>query len=220
MQLDLINQHFKKFELSHEYKCRYVVGTFASFLSWVSVDDNFGYLTSNNSLSSPYDISAANITEAFNPLIGLNATFKNNMAIKLEKRGTRNLNLNISSFQIVESNSDEYVVGLGYKIMEFNKILKMKGSGGANFSNDLTISADFSYRKMLSMIRKIQDAFTQGTNGSAETSIKISADYNLSRMLTMQAFYDRAMSRPLVSSTAFPFSKSSAGINMKLILSK
>ncbi len=224
MQLDFINQNFKNFVLSHEYTCRYAVGSFASFQSWTSIEDDFGsvydQLTNNRTFSSPYDISAANITETFNPLIGLNATFKNNMSIKMELRNTRNINLNISSFQIVESNSDDYVIGIGYKLTEFNKILKMKGSGGANFSNDLTISADFSYRRMISMIRKIQDAFTQGTNGDAQTSIKISADYNMSRMLTVQAFFDRAMSRPLVSSTAYPFSKSSAGINLKLMLSR
>ena len=96
----------------------------------------------------------------------------------------------------------------------------MKSTGGTGFSNDLTISADFSYKKMLSLIRKIQDAFTQGTNGDSQTTIKISADYNLSKMLTVQAFYDRTMSKPLVSSTAYPYSKSSAGINLKLKLSK
>ena len=224
MQLAPINQNFKSFVLSHEYTCRYVVGSYASFQSWVGVEDNFGFvqdvLTNNPTPSSPFDISAVNITEAFNPLIGLNATFKNNMSIKMEMRNTRNLNLNISSFQIVESNADNYVIGLGYKLTEFNKILKMRGSGGPGFSNDLTISADFSYQRMLSMIRKIQDSFTQGTSGDVQTSIKISADYNLSKLLTMQAFFDRATSSPLVSSTAFPFSKSSFGFDMKLKLSK
>ena len=138
----------------------------------------------------------------------------------MEMKNTRNLNLNISSFQIVESDADNYIIGLGYKLTEFNKVLKMRGSGGKGFSNDLTLSADFSYQRMVSMIRKIQDSFTQGTSGDVQTSIKISADYNLSKLLTMQAFFDRATSKPLVSSTAFPFSKSSFGINMKLKLSK
>jgi cell surface protein SprA len=222
MQLDLISQHFKNFVLSHEYNSRYAVGMFSSFQNWVAAGDGYGFRNDrgNPIPSSAYNITTVSINEAFNPLIGLNATFKNNMSIKMELKNARNLNLNISSLQIVEMNSDDYIFGVGYKLTEFNKVLKMKGSGGAGFSNDLTVSADFSYRRMLSMIRKIQDSFTQGTNGDAQTTIKISADYNLSRQLTVQAFFDRAMSRPLVSSTAFPFSKSSAGINLKLKLSK
>jgi cell surface protein SprA len=224
MQLDFINRNFKNFTLSHEYTCRYLVGSYASYQSWVQAKDDYGFikdiLTNNPTPSSPYDISAVSITEAFSPLIGLNATFKNNMSLKMEMRNTRNVNLNISSYQIVESLSDNYVIGIGYKITEFNKVLKMRHSGGAGFSNDLTISADFSYQRMVSLIRKIQDAYTQGTNGDAQTTIKISADYNLSKMLTVQAFFDRAVSEPLVSSMAYPYSKSSFGISIKLKLSR
>jgi len=225
MQLDFISQNFKNFTLSHEYTCRYVVGSYASFLSWWQEEgdySNFGFITNLNNESvpsSPFDISTVSITEAFSPLVGLNATFKNNMSLKMEMRNTRNVSLNIPS-RIVELNSDDYVVGIGYKLTEFNKVLKMRKSGGAGFSNDLTISADFSYKRMISMIRTIQDAFTQGTSGDAQTGIKISADYNLSKMLTLQAFFDRASSQPLVSTTAFPFSKSSFGIDMKLKLSR
>ena len=224
MQLDFINQYFKNFLLSHDYTCRYMVGSYASYQSWVRATDDYGFiediLTNNPTPSSPYDISAVSITETFGPLIGLNATFKNNMSIKMEMSNTRNLNLNISSYQIVESNTDAYTIGIGYKLTEFNKVLKMKPTGGTGFSNDLTVSAEFTYKKMLSLIRKIQDSFTQGTNGDSQTSIKITADYNLSKMLTVQAFFDRIMSRPLVSSTAYPYSKSSAGINLKLKLSR
>ena len=224
MQLDWISQNFKNFMLSHEYQCRYIVGSYASYQGWVQAKDDYGFiqdiLTNNPTPTSPYDISAVNITEAFSPLLGLNATFKNNVSLKMEMRNTRNVNLNISSYQIVESKSDNYIIGLGYKLTEFNKVLKMKARGGTGFSNDLTISVDFSYQKMLSMIRKIQEEFTQGTSGDAQTTIKVSADYNFSRMLTIQAFYDRAMSQPLVSSTAYPYSKSSFGVNLKLKLSR
>ncbi len=223
MQLGFINQHFKNFILSHDYQCRYMVGTFASYQSWVQSDvDGLGFienvLNGNPTPSSPYDISAASINESFNPLIGMNATFKNNMSLKMEMKNTRIVNLNISSYQIVESTSDNFIIGLGYKLTEFNKVLKMKSKPG--FSNDLTVSADFSYQRMQALIRKIQEMFTQGTSGNAQTSIKITADYNLSRMLTVQAFFDRTMSEPLVSATAYPNSKSSFGINLKLKLSR
>ncbi len=50
----------------------------------------------------------------------------NNITIRADYTTTRNLNLNISSYQIVEALSNKYTIGLGYKFAEFNKILKMK----------------------------------------------------------------------------------------------
>ncbi len=223
MQLDFISQNFKNFVVSHEYRSRYAVGSYTSDPTWIRANDDFGFIqdriTNNPMPSSPYEILTVSITEAFNPLIGVNATFLNNMSLRMELKNTRNVNLNLAGPQIVESKSDNYVIGVGYKLTEFNKVLKMKGSGGSGFSNDLTISADISYQRIMSLIRNIQNGSTQGTSGDAQTTIKISADYNLSRMLTIQAFFDRAVSKPLILN-AFPYSKSSGGINLKFKLSR
>lgn len=79
---------------------------------------------------------------------------------------------------MVEALSNEFVIGVGYKLTEFNKVLKMKKT--RDFSNDLTIRLDFSYRKMQSLIRKIEDQFTQATSGNIAKTIQFSADYGLS----------------------------------------
>ena len=52
-----------------------------------------------------------------------------------------------------------------------------------NFSNDLTVNLDFSYRKTQSLIRKIEEQFTQATSGNIAKTIQFSADYGLSRAL-------------------------------------
>ena len=93
------------------------MGSFSSFLNWVDAgQDGLGYvrsvLTGNPTPSSPYDISAVSITDGFSPLLGVDATALNNITGKVEYRTTRNLNLNISSYQLVESNSNEFVIGL------------------------------------------------------------------------------------------------------------
>lgn len=226
IQLDLINKHFKSFVLNHNYTCNYSVGSYSSYMGWVATpeDDGLGYiqniLTNNPTPSSPFDISAASITEQFSPLIGLDATFKNNMTFRSEIKNTRNLTLNVSSYQLVESVSKEMVFGVGYKLTEFNKVLKMKASGAKGFSNDLTVRADVSFKRMQALIRKIEDAFTQATSGTVTTSIRISADYNLSRALTFRAYYDRDVNKPLVSSSAYPTANSSFGISLRLNLSR
>lgn len=224
MQLDFINKHFRKFSLTHRYNCTYAVGNYSSLVQWADDDNGYGFFLDEESEniipSSAYDITSVTISESFSPLIGLNAQFRNNTTMKLELRKTRNLSLNISSYQIVEAASNDFVVGVGYKLTEFNQVLKMRSSGGENFSNDLTVSADVTYKKMQSLIRKIQDGYTQATSGDSQTTIKISARYNLSRALTFEAFYDKQISKPLVSSTAYPFSKASFGASLNISLSR
>jgi cell surface protein SprA len=47
-------------------------------------------------------------------------TFNNNITTKLEYRNTRVLNLSMTAAQINESTSKDIVVGLGYKLNDFN----------------------------------------------------------------------------------------------------
>lgn len=222
-KIPFLQRYFKDVTLSHQYKASYSVGSFSSFLNWVDAgQDGLGYvrsvLTGNPTPSSPYDISAVSITDGFSPLLGVDATALNNITGKVEYRTTRNLNLNISSYQLVESNSNEFVIGLGYKFVEFNKVLKMKKT--QNFSNDLTVNLDFSYRKTQSLIRKIEEQFTQATSGNIAKTIQFSADYGLSRALTLRAFYDLQINKPLVSSESYPTSNSNYGISLRFSLAQ
>ncbi len=221
MQIEFFNNHFKNFLITHQYNCKYVVGNYTSHGSWVDNSSGLGYIQSQASgpvPSSPYSISAASITEAFNPLIAVDGTFRNNMTLKLGFRKTRNINLNVSSNQIIEINQENLDVGMEYKISEFNKVLKTKKTGGNNFSNDLKLSGMITFQRMSNLIRRIQDAYTQASAGESQTMIRLAADYNLSKALTIQAFYDRQVTSPLVTTTSYPMTKSSFGININLSL--
>ena len=77
-----------------------------------------------------------------------------------------------------------------------------------DFSNDLTVRLDFSFNKMQSLIRKIDTQLTQATSGNIAKTISFSADYGLSRALTVRAFYDIQINEPLISSASYPTSNS------------
>jgi len=222
IKIPIIKQYFKSMLLSHQYRCTYNIGSFSSYQTWVDAGDGLGYVSNVQSgepiPSSPYEISSVSITEGFSPLFGVDATMLNNITARMEYRKTRNLTLNVSSYQIVEALSNEVVVGLGYKLTEFNKVLKRKGS--QNFSNDLTIRVDYSYRKMNSLIRKIQEMTTQATSGNVAKTIQFSADYGLSRALTVRAYYDLQINEPLISSNSFPTSNSNYGISLRFSLAQ
>lgn len=222
-RLEMVRKYFKNVTLNHQYTSLYRVGTFSSFLNWVDANlDGLGYVRSvasgNPTPSSPYDISAVSLTESFTPLFGVDATLLNDVTTSFKLQRTRNLNLNISSFQLVESLSNDVVLGLGYKYADFNKVLKMKKKN--DFSNDLTVRLDFSYRKMQSLIRKIEDATTQATSGNIAKTLQFSADYAFSKSLTLRGFYDLQINEPLVSSAAYPTSNSSYGVSLRISLTQ
>ena len=238
-----LQQPFQSLMISHSYISQYRVGSFSSHLSWVPLSDgsDLGYIrdvVSGAPLpSSPFDISAVSIMESFNPLIELRGMLHNNMSLSLRINRSRALNLNISSRQIVEMNDNDIVLGMGYRITHFNRIIGFGSNsmekrgrrtttpGGESetaqtppapsFSNDLNIWVDISGRNTRALIRKIEDGFTQATSGIRTTTIRCSADYAMSRALTLRAFFDRIINRPLVSSIAYPTTNTTAGLSLR-----
>jgi len=226
--LGSMNKIFKSFTLSHAYQCTYSVGSYSSYLNWAAAQGapaggDLGFtldeLTGSPIPSSPYNISSVAITEKFAPLIGASATLKNDMTVSAEYRDSRTLTLNTSAGQVVEANQRGITVGLGYKIIGFNTVLKMKGSG-RGISNDLTINGDFSFAETQALIRRIETAYTQATSGTRTININLAANYIMSRRLTIGAFFDHQINTPIVSSTAYPTTNTSFGINLNLSLAR
>ena len=87
------------------------------------------------------------INENFSPLLGVDATFHNNMTAKLEMRRTRVLTLSMASQLLTETHSNDVVFGVGYRINDFkfptfgDNGIKGKGKKSRNSS---TSSTDYS----------------------------------------------------------------------------
>ena len=216
---------FKAFTLSHAYQCTYSVGSYSSYLNWMSANNSgdLGFtvdeLTGNPIPTSPYNISSVAITEKFAPLIGAAVTLKNDLTLSAEYRDSRTLTLNTSAGQIVEANQRGMTFGLGYKIIGFNTVLKMKGSG-RGISNDLTLNADFNFAETQALIRRIETAYTQATSGTRSLTLNFTASYVMSRRLTLGAYFDHQVNTPIVSSTSYPTTNSSFGFNINLSLAR
>jgi cell surface protein SprA len=189
----------------------------------VAVDGEMGFSndqqTGNPTPSSPYNISSVAITEKFAPLIGLSATLNNDLTLNAEYRDSRTLTLNTSAGQIVESTSKQFTIGTGYKIANFNSILKI-GSKQGGVSNDLSLNLDFSFSSNQALIRKIESAYSQATNGSQTISINFMASYILSKRVTMSAYFEHQINKPLVTNASYPTTNSNYGISMNLSLAR
>jgi cell surface protein SprA len=243
--LPQLEEHMQSLTLTHQYLSQYRVGAFESFMSWIPLGDgsDLGYVRNAVSglpvPSTPFNISSASIQESFNPLIEARGVWDNNISMSLRINKSRALNLNIASYQIVETSDRDIVAGLGYRIPDFNRVIGLKSnllqrerrrpSAGkktgdaqpdAAFSSDLNIRLDVSRKTTHALIRKIEERFTQATSGIRTTTISFSADYSLSRAITLRAFFDKMVYRPLVSSGSYPTSTTSAGMSLRLNMDK
>jgi cell surface protein SprA len=225
LQLGNMRRWFKSFTLSHAYQCTYSVGSYSSYLNWVAVGgDNMGFtldeLTGNPVPSSPYNISSVAITEKFAPLVGVNVTLQNELQLSAEYRDQRTLTLNSSAAQIVEATTKGIKLGAGYKIVGFNTFLKIKGTQ-QGVSNDLTLNANVSLDNTKSLIRRISsDAYTQPTSGTRSFNINFTANYVLSKKVTLSAYFDHQASTPLVTTSSYPTTNTSYGISVNLSLAR
>ena len=215
---------FKSLTLTHAYQCTYTVGSYSSYLNWVAADGSkLGFtldeLTGQPIPSSPYNISSVAITERFAPLIGANATLNNNMTVNAEFRESRTLTLNTSAGQVVEASQRGITAGVGYKIVGFNTFLKIKDRQ-TGVSNDLTVNGDFSYALNQALIRKIENGFTQATSGTKTLRFSLTANYILSRRMSVGMYFEHQVNTPLVSSTAYPTTNTAFGLSFNFSLNR
>jgi cell surface protein SprA len=224
--IDWIKDRFKSVSLTHSYVCSYNIGSYTSYSSWVGMSDNntFGYVSDvqndNNAIpSSTNNISDVSINEQFIPLIGVNVAMKNSMTGKVEYRKSRNMVLNLSSAQLIESASDEFVVGAGYVLKDFDVIMRLKSDKQTKIKNDLKLSADLSYKDIKTLLRKIDENITQASSGNKLFTLKVIADYVFSSKVNIQLFYNKQMSTPLISSS-YPVSSSDFGVSFKFMLTR
>ena len=220
-----VKEHFRSVNLTHAYNCKYQIGSFTADQSFLSADgygDDFGYirdiLTEELSPSARYSMNSVSINEQFSPLIGVDINMKNSFSVKFEWRKGRNLGLNLSSNQLVESGNNEYVVGVGYKFSDLKFTMKT-GNRQKKVNNDLSLRADFSLKDTHTLVRKIELNETQATSGDMVATLKVSADYIFSERLSFCLFYDLQVREPIVT-TSYPTTTSEVGVSLKVLLTR
>ena len=244
-RLPWFRDHFKSVNINHSYKSIFAVGSYNSYSTYQEYMNGLGFIsdasTGNPSPSSMFNISQVSINEAFSPLLGMDVTFNNNMTLKGEYRQTRVLNLSMTSVQLNEALSKDWVIGMGYRINNFSlfeggarKLKAKMGAGnrkdnrnatansqqmrGAN--HDLNLRLDFSFRKQAAIVRDIATMTSSASSGNNALKLSFSADYTFSKLLTMSFYYDRQTNTPLLSSSSYPTTTQDFGLSIKFSLTR
>ncbi len=254
-KLPWIRDHFKSVNINHSYKSIYAVGSYSSYATYKEfMGEGLGFTTNattgDPTPSSMFNVSTVSINEAFSPLLGIDVTLPNNMTFKAEYRTTRVLSLSMTSIQLNETTSKDWVFGFGYKINDFrfwrgrglvarsNKSTK-QGNGTNNnnnnnnnktttnskttkkgFAHDLNLRLDLSYRQQAAITRDIATVMSSATSGNTAFKLAFSAEYAISRLLSMSFYYDRQSNTPLLSSSSYPTVTQDFGLSMKFSLTR
>lgn len=245
-RLPWFNEHFKSININHSYKSVFAVGSYNSYSTFQEYMNGLGFVsdatTGNPSPSSMFNISQVSINESFSPLLGMDVTFNNNMTVKAEYRQTRVLNLSMTSVQLNEALSKDWVIGMGYRINNFDvfgwgaKASRSKSKGGnKNAANknasttktvqngtnhDLNLRLDFSFRKQAAIVRDIASMVSSASSGNNALKLSFSADYTFSKLFTMSFYYDRQTNTPLLSSSSYPTTTQDFGLSIKFSLTR
>ena len=246
-QLAWFNEHFKSVNITHSYKSVYAVGSYSTYSTYMEYMNGLGFIndvkTNSPVPSSMFNVSSVSINEAFSPLLGLDVTLNNNLNTKLEYRTTRVLSLSTTSVQINEAISRDWVLGLGYKINDF----KFFGGGGRrkkvsngsgnddddkkktttttsskknDVNHDLNLRLDLSLRSQASIVRDIASMTSTASSGNKAFKLSFSADYTLSKLITMSFYFDRQTNTPLLSSSSYPTTTQDFGLALKMSLTR
>ena len=248
-QLPWFRDLFKSVNINHSYKSIYSVGAYQSYSTWLALNGDLGFVqdaaTGSPMPSSMFNVSMVSINESFSPLLGLSVTTLNNLTAEIKYNQTRQLSLSMTSVQVNEAISKDWVLGFGYKINNFDlfgprgrKKLKSKKQGDGQqqgsqnsqnnrgqaarggVNRDLNLRLDLSFRKQAAITRDIATMTSSASSGNSAFKLSFSADYTLSRLVTMSFYYDMQTNTPLLSSSSYPTTTHDFGFNVKLSLTR
>ena len=168
-KLPFLRDIFKSVNITHAYRSIFAIGSYSSYSTFMEYMNGLGFIENTTSgspmPSSMYNVSTVSLNESFSPLLGVDVTLNNNLTAKLEYRSTRVLSLSMTSVQLNEATSHDWVLGAGYKLTNFN----LFGSG--------------NHRKVKSSKKGGDDAKNQNNSKNGRNSNTTGRDLNLRHRL-------------------------------------
>ena len=160
------------------------------------------------------------ISEQFSPLIGIDASFTNQIAARFEYRKSRQLSLSLIDYQLAENHSTEFTIGMDWrrKGMPFLQNLRI-GKNGKKLDNDVTFRFDFSLRDDATANSKLDQNQSFGTSGQKVIRIAPSIDYVVNQRVNLKFYFEQNRVIPKIATTA-PITTTRAGLQVRISLAQ
>ena len=235
---------FSSIQITHGYKNALTMNSYQTDIFYDS-NNPLTLDTLNFNYVARYEIPQLTITEAMQPLLGIDVKTKGGMTARLDMKKSRTLALSFVDYNLVESNTEAYTFGFGYKLKKVNipfltgqkkkkgkkkqaeesKIDNILGagsrkgrSGSGGDAQDLSFKFDFEYRDDVTNNYRLDlSKEPTPTRGTRTISLSPSIDYNISSRLKLRLFTDYRRTVPKVSN-AFPITTLNTGVTVQFSL--
>jgi cell surface protein SprA len=223
-----LKKTFRAITLRHSYKSSYTIGGYSNNLLYDT--DGGGNVYTRSPVQNPtfagtsqsanfnqkYTMSTVVIDERFSPLIKVDLQFnKPGWQGNFEFKKDKTVALNLTGPQIIETKGQEYVVGIGYRYPKLT--IKKLSIQGKPLQSDLNIKVDVSFRKNVTIIRRVVDEISTPTGGTNIITLRSAIDYQLTQNINLRIFYDWIHNTPQTSAS-FPTSNTNAGFSLRINL--
>jgi cell surface protein SprA len=214
-----LDKIFTSFTLRHGYHSNLTMNSFNTALLF---QDPFhtGFPYFKDQLTNNYIpyflIPNITISEAFDPLIGVEMTFTNQLTAQFEYKKSRTLSLSLVDYQLAESRSTEVTVGINWRKRGLPLIKKI---GKMKMTNDVTFNLIFSLRDDATSNSKLDQEGAFGTAGQKVIHINPTIDYDVNSRVKIQLYFDQNRVIPKIYTTA-PVTNTKAGVLVHISLAQ
>ncbi len=211
MRYKFFKENFKRFSLQHSYKASYTVNSFRS---------NFDYNQNPNGTDTGGNyynqtiVGNVNLVEQFSPLIRVDMETKSSFKFLAELKKDRALSLSFDNNLLTEVKGIEYIIGTGYRFKDVIFSSQLSSDPTGIIKGDINLKLDFSYRNNKTIVRYLDYNNNQIGGGQNIWSAKLTADYSLSKNLTIIFYYDHSFSKAVIS-TSFPLTNIRSGFTLR-----
>ena len=216
---------FTNFTIRHGYQSNLSMNSFNTALlfqdPWHYGYPSFIDTTGGNKSFVPYFlVPNITISEAFNPLVGFDVSFVNQLSASFEYKKSRTLSLSLIDYQLAENQSTEITVGVNWRKRNVPIIKNIKiGKKGMKLDNDLTFRFDFSLRDDATANSKLDQNTAFGTAGQKVIRISPSLDYVLNSRVNVKLYFEQNRVIPKIATTA-PVTNTRAGVQIRISLTQ
>lgn len=210
-KIKAINRYFRNVTITHAYVSNFTIANYQSNPDYIATNDGYSdVMNIENTYFLPEFIAAAvAFQESFNPLTGVNLTWKNGMNSGLNFKKDRNVALNLTNSTLTEVRNWDFNIRTGYTIKDVPLVFKTKGGGQRKFVSNVNITADLSIRNNVTYNHQlaVNTSDLSATNvseriaGKINYAFKIGADYQLNKNLNVRGFYEHTIDNPHVSTS-------------------
>src|SRR5699024_4806110 len=175
-----------------------------------------GFIDSTSGNYIPYFmVPNITISEELNPLIGIDATFSNDLSVSFSYGRSRTLSLSLIDYQLTEVRSTRITFGASFRVRNFP--LPFNIGEASKLHNDLNFRMDMSYQDDKTVNNRLDADLLIPTNGRQTITLSPSIDYVVNNRINLHFFYNKRATTPFIS-TSYPISNTEAGVTFRFIL--